>query len=410
MTAPEQSNSRGRDEEEHDIHVTEQRVFLPTTVATQTDAGVDSHCAGAVSGEAVSQADNSAMKGTTQGSASNAPSSRITAQPDRSCGLQGPNHCDYSTKRTYSRKQLCKSSGSRKDDWCSAEETNMDIAFTCGTQEEDACGKARDFTCDRAAPSEAFALDSRSSVKGSEHGHTSRDVVVKKRPRERRKTCKKGQFGKQGPVSSPRIQADNCEVSIQLQSTEQSRPHTEPGRKNSPNHYLQQKQVGGHRDSSSLTYSSVSPRPHSRSPHSPQHHQQAQSISLKATSPSPKSSSPLSLSSSSLHAPPSERSSSVSPPRSPSPQLQLSSILTTLPRSPTPEKTRTTWCVKPSMRDRRLAANARERRRMQGLNVAFDRLRSVVPCLKGRTKLSKYDTLQLANNYIKELQRILHSH
>ena len=60
-------------------------------------------------------------------------------------------------------------------------------------------------------------------------------------------------------------------------------------------------------------------------------------------------------------------------------------------------------------RQRRLAANARERRRMHGLNVAFDRLRATVPCFQGRVRLSKYDTLQLANNYIRELQRILHA-
>ena len=60
-------------------------------------------------------------------------------------------------------------------------------------------------------------------------------------------------------------------------------------------------------------------------------------------------------------------------------------------------------------RQRRLAANARERRRMHGLNVAFDRLRATVPCYQGRVRLSKYDTLQLANNYIRELQRILHA-
>nr|KAG5709669.1 hypothetical protein BaRGS_027694 [Batillaria attramentaria] len=60
-------------------------------------------------------------------------------------------------------------------------------------------------------------------------------------------------------------------------------------------------------------------------------------------------------------------------------------------------------------RDKRLAANARERRRMHGLNEAFDRLRAAVPCLTGRTKLSKYDTLCLANNYIRELQRLLKS-
>ncbi|XP_028649291.1 transcription factor ATOH7-like [Erpetoichthys calabaricus] len=56
---------------------------------------------------------------------------------------------------------------------------------------------------------------------------------------------------------------------------------------------------------------------------------------------------------------------------------------------------------------RRLAANARERRRMQGLNVAFDRLRRVVPQWGQDKKLSKYETLQMALSYIGALNRIL---
>ncbi|XP_007445553.2 protein atonal homolog 7 [Python bivittatus] len=56
---------------------------------------------------------------------------------------------------------------------------------------------------------------------------------------------------------------------------------------------------------------------------------------------------------------------------------------------------------------RRLAANARERRRMQGLNVAFDHLRKVVPQWGQDKKLSKYETLQMALSYIMALTRIL---
>ena len=59
------------------------------------------------------------------------------------------------------------------------------------------------------------------------------------------------------------------------------------------------------------------------------------------------------------------------------------------------------------LRKRRLAANERERRRMLSLNVAFDRLRQVVPGLGGDQQLSKYDTLQMAQSYIKALQDIL---
>nr|XP_020457006.1 protein atonal homolog 7 [Monopterus albus] len=56
---------------------------------------------------------------------------------------------------------------------------------------------------------------------------------------------------------------------------------------------------------------------------------------------------------------------------------------------------------------RRIAANARERKRMQGLNTAFDRLRKVVPQWGQDKKLSKYETLQMALSYIVALSRIL---
>ncbi|XP_049620512.1 transcription factor ATOH7 [Suncus etruscus] len=56
---------------------------------------------------------------------------------------------------------------------------------------------------------------------------------------------------------------------------------------------------------------------------------------------------------------------------------------------------------------RRLAANARERRRMQGLNSAFDRLRRVVPQWGQDKKLSKYETLQMALSYIVALTHVL---
>ncbi|TRY67605.1 hypothetical protein TCAL_05185 [Tigriopus californicus] len=51
---------------------------------------------------------------------------------------------------------------------------------------------------------------------------------------------------------------------------------------------------------------------------------------------------------------------------------------------------------------RRLAANARERKRMNGLNDAFERLRGVLPCHRDRP-LSKMEALQMAQNYIMEL-------
>ncbi|KAJ8924973.1 hypothetical protein NQ315_001138 [Exocentrus adspersus] len=59
------------------------------------------------------------------------------------------------------------------------------------------------------------------------------------------------------------------------------------------------------------------------------------------------------------------------------------------------------------MKKRRLAANARERRRMNNLNDAFDRLRDVVPSLGNDRKLSKFETLQMAQTYIAALHELL---
>ncbi|KAJ3664114.1 hypothetical protein Zmor_008307 [Zophobas morio] len=59
------------------------------------------------------------------------------------------------------------------------------------------------------------------------------------------------------------------------------------------------------------------------------------------------------------------------------------------------------------MKKRRLAANARERRRMNSLNDAFDRLRDVVPSLGNDRKLSKFETLQMAQTYIAALHELL---
>lgn len=56
---------------------------------------------------------------------------------------------------------------------------------------------------------------------------------------------------------------------------------------------------------------------------------------------------------------------------------------------------------------RRLAANARERKRMENLNDAFDRLRQYLPKLENNQKLSKHETLQMAQTYITELDQLL---
>jgi hypothetical protein len=56
---------------------------------------------------------------------------------------------------------------------------------------------------------------------------------------------------------------------------------------------------------------------------------------------------------------------------------------------------------------RRLIANERERRRMHGLNLAFENLRSVLPSLGSNKQFSKYETLQMAKSYISALSDLL---
>ena len=59
------------------------------------------------------------------------------------------------------------------------------------------------------------------------------------------------------------------------------------------------------------------------------------------------------------------------------------------------------------LRHRRDAANARERKRMNGLNDAFERLREVVPNLNSEQKMSKIETLMMAQTYIKALAKLI---
>ena len=66
------------------------------------------------------------------------------------------------------------------------------------------------------------------------------------------------------------------------------------------------------------------------------------------------------------------------------------------------------------VKKRRKDANARERKRMNGLNDAFERLRDAVPGTEEdekdkNKKLSKMDTLQMANLYIRHLVSLLNS-
>ena len=58
-------------------------------------------------------------------------------------------------------------------------------------------------------------------------------------------------------------------------------------------------------------------------------------------------------------------------------------------------------------RKRRLAANARERKRMHSLNEAFDRLRRYLPTIGNDRQLSKHETLQMAQSYIMALAELL---
>ena len=61
------------------------------------------------------------------------------------------------------------------------------------------------------------------------------------------------------------------------------------------------------------------------------------------------------------------------------------------------------------LKHRRNMANARERRRMNGLNDAFDRLREVVPNVNSEQKMSKIETLLVAQTYIKALAKLMDS-
>ena len=61
------------------------------------------------------------------------------------------------------------------------------------------------------------------------------------------------------------------------------------------------------------------------------------------------------------------------------------------------------------MKHRRNMANARERKRMNGLNDAFERLREVVPNVNTEQKMSKIETLLVAQTYIKALAKLMDS-
>lgn len=78
------------------------------------------------------------------------------------------------------------------------------------------------------------------------------------------------------------------------------------------------------------------------------------------------------------------------------------------PKPSTSKKVKGSPKVTPDvMKKRRLAANARERRRMNNLNDAYEKLRDVLPNFGPDKKLSKFETLQMAQTYMNELKEIL---
>ena len=66
-------------------------------------------------------------------------------------------------------------------------------------------------------------------------------------------------------------------------------------------------------------------------------------------------------------------------------------------------------CRPEQRKEKRLAANSRERKRMHTVNSAFDQLRELVPTYPSNRKLSKIDTLKLACAYINDLTSLLRS-
>ena len=58
------------------------------------------------------------------------------------------------------------------------------------------------------------------------------------------------------------------------------------------------------------------------------------------------------------------------------------------------------------LQQRRLAANARERKRANKINFAFNRLRKVLPGFTDR-EISKFEAIQLARDYISQLSTLL---
>ena len=109
------------------------------------------------------------------------------------------------------------------------------------------------------------------------------------------------------------------------------------------------------------------------------------------------SNSPISPSTTFLHTP-SSASSTDSSFFTQSPPGSATSRKSKLPKIPPLE----------ILQQRRLAANARERKRANKINFAFNRLRRVLPGFTDR-EISKFEAIQLARDYIHQLSSLLES-
>ena len=98
--------------------------------------------------------------------------------------------------------------------------------------------------------------------------------------------------------------------------------------------------------------------------------------------------------------------SSLSPPAYPSQCSPTSDYPPSPSSSPSPPSRLPRIPPLHVLQKRRLAANARERKRADKINSAYGRLRQVLPGFHDR-EISKFEALQLAQDYIKHLARIL---
>ncbi|XP_050091728.1 protein atonal-like [Anopheles aquasalis] len=89
------------------------------------------------------------------------------------------------------------------------------------------------------------------------------------------------------------------------------------------------------------------------------------------------------------------------------PAIASTTTTTPSPAAPVTGKRKRKLVPPQIKKKRRLAANARERKRMQSLNDAFDRLRQYLPSLGNDRQLSKHETLQMAQTYITALAELL---